>query len=88
MTTRMQRGFDWREEAACAGRPSSTFYPPPRSEDKFTRRQRESRAKAVCATCAVRQACLEHAIEQDERYGIWGGLNGRERRRLIATLAS
>ncbi|WP_420451610.1 WhiB family transcriptional regulator [Ilumatobacter sp.] len=82
--SQQRRSGDWRDSAACAGRLSSTFYPPPRSEDKFTRRQRESRAKAVCATCAVRDDCLDHAISNDERYGIWGGLNGRERRRLVA----
>jgi WhiB family redox-sensing transcriptional regulator len=38
-------------------------------------------AKAVCARCAVREQCLEHALTNGEKHGIWGGLSERERRR-------
>ncbi len=76
--------IDWQAEAACAGKWTSVFYAPLSSEDRSSRRSREARAKAVCALCPVRSECLDHAIAHDERYGIWGGLNGRERRRRIA----
>jgi WhiB family redox-sensing transcriptional regulator len=36
----------------------------------------------VCRSCEVRVECLEYALEKDERFGIWGGLSERERRRL------
>ena len=39
-------------------------------------------AKRICSTCEVRRECLEFALENDERFGIWGGLSERERRRL------
>jgi hypothetical protein len=39
-------------------------------------------AKKVCFSCEVRQTCLEYALEHDERFGIWGGLSERQRRRL------
>ena len=39
-------------------------------------------AKAVCARCPVRAQCLEHALAHGERFGVWGGLSERERRRL------
>ena len=39
-------------------------------------------AKKVCRGCEVRAECLEYALEHDERFGIWGGLSERERRRL------
>ena len=39
-------------------------------------------AKRVCMSCEVRAECLEYALEHDERFGIWGGLSERERRRL------
>jgi len=42
-------------------------------------------AKAVCAGCPVRAQCLEHALAHDERFGVWGGLSERERRRLKTT---
>ena len=39
-------------------------------------------AKRICQACAVRDECLEYALLNDERFGIWGGLSERERRRL------
>ena len=39
-------------------------------------------AKKVCLACEVRAECLEYALAHDERFGIWGGLSERERRRL------
>ena len=39
-------------------------------------------AKKVCVSCDVRGECLEYALEKDERFGIWGGLSERERRKL------
>ena len=41
-------------------------------------------AKKVCANCTVRAECLSYALENDERFGIWGGLSERERRKLRA----
>ena len=38
--------------------------------------------KKVCLTCEVRDDCLESALMNDERFGIWGGLSERERRKL------
>ena len=40
-------------------------------------------AKAICAECPVRQACLEHALAHREREGVWGGATERERRRIL-----
>ncbi|HJR18350.1 MAG TPA: WhiB family transcriptional regulator, partial [Actinomycetota bacterium] len=39
-------------------------------------------AKRICAQCAVRDECLDYALANDERFGIWGGLSERERRRV------
>ena len=39
-------------------------------------------AKRICLGCEVRDRCLEYALAHDERFGIWGGLSERERRRL------
>ena len=39
-----------------------------------------ARAKAICATCAVREPCLAGAVERREPWGVWGGqlfLNGK-----------
>jgi len=32
--------------------------------------------------CVVREDCLEYALANGEKFGIWGGLSERERRRL------
>ena len=39
-------------------------------------------AKAVCAECPVREACLEYALAAGEHWGIWGGTSAQERRRI------
>ncbi|MGH9302132.1 MAG: WhiB family transcriptional regulator [Acidimicrobiales bacterium] len=65
----------WRQHAACRGIDPDIFYPVSDEEDY--------EAKAICAVCPVREACLEHALAHRERDGVWGGANERERRRLV-----
>ncbi|HLI15783.1 MAG TPA: WhiB family transcriptional regulator [Acidimicrobiales bacterium] len=65
----------WRQRAACRGISPDVFYPSCDEE--------AAEAKAICALCPVRQPCLEYAISERERDGVWGGLTERERRRLI-----
>lgn len=38
------------------------------------------RCREVCNLCPVSQLCLAYAIANDEKYGIWGGLNRKERK--------
>jgi WhiB family redox-sensing transcriptional regulator len=64
----------WRQAAACRGREANVFYPET-PEGVVV-------AKQVCAGCKVRQMCLETALRNGERYGVWGGLTERERARL------
>jgi WhiB family transcriptional regulator, redox-sensing transcriptional regulator len=65
----------WRDAAACRGIDPEIFYPVVDEESEP--------AKAVCEQCAVRQACLEHALTAREKEGVWGGATERERRRII-----
>ncbi|MYM20820.1 WhiB family transcriptional regulator [Brevibacterium sp. 5221] len=64
----------WQEQALCAQTDPEAFFP----EKGGSTRE----AKKVCASCEVRAQCLEYALANDERFGIWGGLSERERRRL------
>ena len=64
----------WQERALCAQTDPEAFFP----EKGGSTRE----AKRICTTCAVRSECLEYALGNDERFGIWGGLSERERRRL------
>ena len=63
------------------------FFPPPLFERKDEKLAREARAKAICATCPVRDPCLEYALRIREPHGIWGGMSESERRPLITPLA-
>lgn len=65
---------DWRWYAACAETDPEAFFP----EKGGSTRD----AKKVCAGCFVREQCLEYALENDERFGIWAGLSERERYRM------
>jgi WhiB family redox-sensing transcriptional regulator len=64
----------WQDQALCAQTDPEAFFP----EKGGSTRE----AKRICVGCEVKQECLEYALMQDERFGIWGGLSERERRRL------
>jgi WhiB family redox-sensing transcriptional regulator len=53
----------------------------PDGERRPEREAREARAKAVCASCPVREQCLDYALGKSTKRGIWGGLNEAERAR-------
>ncbi len=65
----------WRQRAACRGLDPEIFYPAAEEDSEV--------AKAICAECPVREACLEYALTSREHEGIWGGTTARERRRII-----
>ena len=65
---------EWQERALCAQTDPEAFFP----EKGGSTRE----AKKVCLSCDVRSECLEYALGHDERFGIWGGLSERERRKL------
>ena len=73
----------WQAKAACRGPQTSLFFPPSHFERKDDKELRESRAKAICATCPVKRSCLEYALRIKEPHGIWGGLNEVERRSMF-----
>lgn len=64
----------WQSDALCAQTDPEAFFP----EKGGSTRD----AKRVCGACNVKAQCLEYALANDERFGIWGGLSERERRRL------
>ncbi len=74
----------WQAKAACRGPQAAVFFPPTTFERKDEKEGRETRAKAICATCSVRQSCLEYALRIREPHGIWGGLNEVERKQVLA----
>lgn len=74
----------WQVKAACRGPQSVVFFPPSHFERKSDKLRREQQAKAICASCTVREPCLQYALRIREPHGIWGGLNEAERRSMTA----
>ena len=64
----------WQDFANCLGVDPDLFFP----ERGASTRE----AKEVCRGCVVREDCLEYALGNGEKFGIWGGLSERERRRI------
>jgi WhiB family transcriptional regulator, redox-sensing transcriptional regulator len=77
--------LEWTDAAACRNSEGALFYPADSAERKEDRLEREMVAKRICASCGVREECLEAALARHESYGIWGGLNEFERRGLLRT---
>jgi WhiB family redox-sensing transcriptional regulator len=66
--------LSWQTDSLCAQTDPEAFFP----EKGGSTRD----AKKICSSCEVRSQCLEYALQNDERFGIWGGLSERERRKL------
>jgi WhiB family redox-sensing transcriptional regulator len=64
----------WQDYANCLGVDPDLFFP----ERGASTRE----AKEVCRGCVVRPHCLEYALVHSEKFGIWGGMSERERRRI------
>lgn len=63
--------LSWQDRALCARTDPEAFFP--------DRGGSAQAAKRICRSCPVREQCLEYALENDERFGIWGGLSASER---------
>lgn len=70
----LQLDTSWQELANCLGVDPDLFFP----ERGASTRE----AKEVCRGCVVREDCLEFALANGEKFGIWGGMSERERRRI------
>jgi WhiB family redox-sensing transcriptional regulator len=67
----------WRMQGRCRGIDPGVFYPLVEDDSAA------AEAKQICSTCPVRTPCLEHALALREKFGVWGGLTERERRRVL-----
>lgn len=74
VTTDDENPLAWQADSLCAQTDPEAFFP----EKGGSTRE----AKKICTSCEVRSQCLEYALQNDERFGIWGGLSERERRKL------
>lgn len=73
----------WMEQGACQGEDTKVFFPTAESHGKPVD---YGPAKALCRVCPVRSRCLAYAIAHDESWGVWGGYNKYERKRIPARM--
>ncbi|WKZ82239.1 MAG: WhiB family transcriptional regulator [Acidimicrobiia bacterium] len=66
--------LSWQAGANCTGANADLFFPERGASTRV--------AKSICRECSVKEACLEFAITTGEKFGIWGGMSERERRRV------
>lgn len=76
---------DWMQHAACRGKDPNLFHPTRGALDQLRA------AQQICAGCDVKQHCLTYAMANETRVGeavgIWGGLSGRQRRKIAEARA-
>jgi len=65
----------WQDDALCAQTNPEGFFPEKGGSTRDS--------KKICESCEVRDICLEYALQNEERFGIWGGKSERERRPLV-----
>src|SRR5688572_17512632 len=70
----------WQRDALCAHYPDVNFF--------VDRGESTVAAKAICRLCPVRAECLDFAVSNGEKFGIWGGTSERERRHLRKIVSS
>lgn len=68
----------WLVFGACRDADPDLFFPSTREET--------AKALTICASCPVRPECLDYALEAGERFGIWGGLTEKKRRKVAGRL--
>jgi WhiB family transcriptional regulator, redox-sensing transcriptional regulator len=65
----------WMNDGSCRNHPPEVFFP---SDGVGV-----TLAQRICATCPVREPCLEYALENRIDHGVWGATSERERRRIL-----
>jgi WhiB family redox-sensing transcriptional regulator len=66
--------WTWQRDAACAGKDVNIFFHP-EFERGASRARRVMQAQSICSACPVRQRCQDYAVETEEFYGTWGGVD-------------
>ena len=67
-------GHEWRDQANCKGLDPEFFH--------TVRGESTKEALAVCAGCLVVEQCLQYALANSIKVGIWGNTTERQRRKI------
>lgn len=71
---KIRETIHWQESALCAQTDPDIFFPEKGGST--------APATSICSQCEVRAECLEYAVSNDIRHGIWGGMSDNDRRRI------
>jgi WhiB family redox-sensing transcriptional regulator len=75
----ISRAVGWYERASCLGVDPELFFPVGTTGPAL---DQVDEARRVCRDCPVRRPCLDLALRTDAEYGVWGGFDPLERKRL------
>lgn len=83
------KDLTWQDRGLCVTDDPEilTLFFPEDSDDDEDDGLFESRIKAaqtICGSCPVRLLCLQHALDTEERFGVWGGTTEVERRWMLS----
>ena len=67
--------LQWMRDGDCRNYPPAAFFP---SDGVGV-----DAARRICASCHVKDRCLEYALVNRIDHGVWGGCSERERRRIL-----
>ena len=70
----------WQDQGACKGVTEHSIFFPNTAEQGWQAKQ--AKAITICRGCQVKEECLNHALQNDEHFGVWGGTTERGRRRI------
>jgi WhiB family redox-sensing transcriptional regulator len=70
----------WQDRGACANQGTQAWFV------RYEGSRSADATKRICAGCPVRRDCLASALLFGEEYGIWGGLDSQQRKRLSLAL--
>ena len=73
--------MSWKEEARCKGEPLSTFFIVGPLDNVAQAHANWPRINELCGKCPVQQNCLDYALDNYIRQGIWGGKTYQQRRK-------
>lgn len=81
----MRDDTEWMALANCIGEDTDLFFPTREGGiNSSAERERVRKVAAICRECIVKDECLDFAIANNERYGIWGGMSEKRRRYVKA----
>lgn len=69
----------WQIEAKCVGKPSSLFFINVKVGDKYNYSKKYKEVREICMSCVVAEKCYNFAKNNNEEYGVWGGVNFAQR---------